>query len=892
MVLNGEARPSAEALLELARQERRGRLKVFLGASPGVGKTYAMLTAAQRLKAEGKEVIVGVVETHGRVETAQLLEGLEVLPRKPVSHRGHTLMEFDLDAALARRPKLIIVDELAHSNAPDSRHPKRYQDVEELLDAGIDVWTALNIQHVESLSDVVSSITGVTVRELVPDTVIERADDVVVVDITPDELLQRLREGKVYLPDNARRAADNFLKPGNLTALRELALRRTADRVDDQMVSYLRRNAIEGPWPTAERILVCVGPDPNSQAVVRAASRLAGGLNASWVAVHVQRLGEDLDDTAAKRIDDALELARRLGADTTRLAARDLPDEVLRYARRENITQIVLGRSRAGWLRRLIGQSLSEEITRQAPGIAIHVITREEDEKSQVKWASLISPSQRFGLAGAPVAVAAAILLGKLAAQWLNVTSISMIFLLAVLLCAVNFGVLSAVLAALLSFFAYNFFFIAPIHTFTVASPHELLALAIFLVVAIVTGGLAGRIRERSDAAQRRIRQTQTLFDFSRKLSGTAGLDDVLWAVASQTAGAVRGQSIVLLASGDDLAIRAAFPPEDTMGPSEWAAARWALKHGEVAGRNSTTLPNAQYRFTPLQTSRGMVGVIGVKQGTDTLTGEDDRMLQSLFDQTALALERTLLVQDASKAQAAAESERLRSALLSSLSHDLRTPLASILGSATSLRSLGDKMPKAARDDLLAAIEEETVRLSNFVANLLDMTRLESGTLDLQRDWVDMGDVVRAAAARARKLWPDRPIVLKIEADVPFVHGDSTLLEQVVFNLLDNANKYAPAGTPVKVDLSGEAGDVVLAVTDEGPGIPQEDLERVFDKFYRGVEGDGRPAGTGLGLSIGRGVVTAMGGKIQAESPVAGGKGTRIRIELPAGSPVKGQSEN
>jgi two-component system sensor histidine kinase KdpD len=891
MALNGGARPSAEALLELAKQERRGRLKVFLGASPGVGKTYAMLSAAQRLKADGKEVVVGVVETHGRAETAQLLEGLEVLPRKPVTYRDHTLMEFDLDGALARRPKLIIVDELAHTNAPESRHPKRYQDVEELLDAGIDVWTALNIQHVESLSDVVSSITGVTVRELVPDTVIERADDVVVVDITPGELLQRLKEGKVYLPDNARRAADNFMKPGNLTALRELALRRTADRVDDQMVSYLRQNAIEGPWPTAERILVCVGPDPNSQAVVRAASRLANGLNASWVAVHVQRMGEELDDTAAKRIDDALELARRLGAETTRLAAHDLPDEVLRYARRENITQIVLGRSRAGWFRRLMGKSLSEEITRQAPGIAVHVITREEGEKPQLNWASLITSSQRFGLAAAPAAVAAAILLGKLAAHWLNVTSVSMVFLLAVLLCAVNFGVSSAVLAALLSFFAYNFFFIEPVHTFTVASPHELLALAIFLAVAIVTGGLAGRIRDRSDAAQRRIRQNQTLFDFSRKLSGTAGLDDVLWAVASQTAGAVRGQSIVLLANGDDLAIRAAFPPEDTMGPSEWAAARWAMKHGEVAGRNSTTLPNAQYRFTPLRTSRGTVGVIGVKPGADALTAEDDRMLQSLFEQTALALERTLLVQDATKAQAAAESERLRSALLSSLSHDLRTPLASILGSTTSLRTLGDKMSKSARDDLLATIEEETLRLSNFVANLLDMTRLESGALDLKRDWVDMGDIMRAAAERARKLWPDISITLKIEADTPLVHGDSTLLEQVVFNLLDNAHKYAPAGMPIEVGLSAAAGEVNLTVTDDGPGIPADDLERVFDKFYRGVEGDGRPAGTGLGLSISRGVVNALGGRISAESPVAGSRGTRIHIALPAGSSLPDEAE-
>jgi two-component system sensor histidine kinase KdpD len=885
MAVTREARPSAEALLEVASQERRGRLKVFLGASPGVGKTFAMLSAARRLKAEGKDVLVGVVETHGRQETEQLLDGLDVLPRKSVSYRGHTFMEFDLDAALKRRPSLIIVDELAHTNAPDSRHPKRYQDVGELLDAGIDVWTALNIQHLESLSDVVSSLTGVTVRELVPDTVIEKADDVVVVDITPGELIQRLKEGKIYLPENARRAADNFLKPGNLTALRELALRRTADRVDDQMVSYLRQNAIEGPWPTAERILVCVGPDPNSQAVVRAAGRLANGLNGSWVALHVQRLGEELDGAAAKRIDDALDLARRLGADTARLAARDLPIEMLRYARRENITQIVLGRSRAGWFKRLIGKSLSEEVTRLASGIAVHIITRDEGEEPNRYWRGLIAPIRAAGLIVAPITVGVAVIIGKLALHWLNLPSLSMIFLLAVLLCAVNYGLRSAVLAAILSFLAYNFFFIAPVHTFTVASPHELLALVIFLVVAIVTGGLAGRIRERSDAAQRRIRQTQMLFDFSRKLSGTAGLDDVLWAIASQTAGAVKGQSIVLLADGDDLVIRAAFPPEDTMGPSEWAAARWAMSHGEVAGLDSTTLPKAQYRFTPLRTSRGTVGVVGIRPGEETLTDDDHRLLDSLFDQTAIAIERILLVQNANEALATAESERLRSALLSSLSHDLRTPLASILGAVTSLRSLGERMPKDTRDDLLAAIEEETIRLSNFVANLLDMTRLESGTLDLKRDWVDLGDMVRAAVSRAQKLWPERPVTLAIAPDVPPVRGDSGLLEQVIFNLIDNANKYSPIDEPIDIALMAEPGMAVLTVVDKGPGIPEQDLERVFTKFYRGVEGDGRRAGTGLGLAIARGVVDAMGGKITAESPVGNGRGTRLRIALPATAP-------
>lgn len=887
MAQDPELRPSPDALLKLAEREKRGKLKVFLGASPGVGKTYAMLSGAKRLMAEGRDVVVGLVETHGRADTAALLEGLEVLPRRPVVYKDRTLMEFDVDAALARRPQLIIVDELAHTNAPDSRHPKRFQDVEELLAAGIDVWTALNIQHVESLSDVVAGITGIMVREVVPDTVIEKADDVVVVDITPDELLERLKDGKVYLPENARRAADNFFKPGNLTALRELALRRTADRVDDEMVDYLRQNAIEGPWPTAERILVCVGPDLHSQVVVRVASRLASGLNAGWVAAHLDHVGRDGQGAdALKRVDEALKLAARLGADVSRLSAHDLPTEVLRYARRENITQIVLGRSRASWLKRALGRSLSDEITKQAEGIAIHIVTPPKGKVALFHWPRpIIAASALFAAMGA---VALAVALGLYAMHWLKAPAISMFFLAAVLLCANRFGTGSALIAAILSFFAYNFFFIEPTYTFTVASPHELLALTVFLLVAVITGGLSGRVREQSDAAGRRIFQTQMLFDFSRKLSGTATLDDVLWAVASQTASAIKGETIVLLAEKGELVIKAAFPPEDTMGASEWTAARWALAHREPAGLRTTTLPNAHFAFRPLTTPRGVVGVMGLRPGPTGLSAEDERVVEALIDQTTVAIERTLLVGDAARAEAAAESERLRSALLSSISHDLRTPLATILGAVTSLRSLGGNMPAESRDELLAAIEEETRRMSRFVTNLLDMTRLEGPHLDIKRDWVDLGDVIRAAAERARAAWPQRVVELAVKAGLPLVHGDGGLLEQVVFNLLDNANKYSAAGTPTKVTAARTGAEIVLSVSDEGQGIPAADLERVFDKFYRVKQDDGRGAGVGLGLAICRGIVTALGGTISAASPLENGRGTRIAIRLP----VHGYREN
>lgn len=887
-----DKRPSPEALLALAEKEGggRGRLRVFLGAAPGVGKTFAMLSGARRLKAEGVDVVIGLVETHGRSDTAALLEGLEVLPRKPLPYRGRVLMEFDIDAALARRPALLVVDELAHSNTPDCRHPKRYQDVEELLGAGIDVWTALNIQHLESLSDVVSRLTSVRVRETVPDTVIERADEVVLVDITPDELIARLKEGKVYLPENARRAVDHFFKAANLTALRELALRRTADRVDDQMVAYLRQNAIEGPWPTAERLLVCVGPDALSETVVRAGGRLANGLNATWVAVHFDRPdARPLSPAERHRLDETLRLAERLGAETARLTARDLPDELLRYAQRENITQIVLGRSHAGWLARLRRRSLPDEIVRRAADVAVHIVT---GSAAGARPPRLPRPRPEVravatAVAGAALAVAGAVGLGLGISQLAVLPNISMIFLAAVVLCALALGRLSAVTAAVLSFLAYNFFFIEPLYNFSVAKPHELFALVMFLFVAVTVGSLAGRVRDQAEATRRRVVTTLALYDFSRKLSGTAKLEDVLWAVTAQLQGLIGGRIVLLLPEGHDLVLKASWPPEDQLEPTEWAAARWAHRHGETAGWQSKTLPRALYQFRPLRTSQGIVGVVGVrpKEAGKPLNGEDERALEAILDQAAVAIERTRLVDETAQAKAAVESERLRSALLSSISHDLRTPLASILGAVTSLRDLGARMTPAVRDDLLVAIEEETRRLSRFVSNLLDMTRLEAGALELTRDWIDMADVVRGGVRSAEKAFPNRTLRLSIEPGDMLIKGNATLLEQVLFNLLDNADKYGGAGTATAVELARRGPAVVMSVSDDGPGVPADQLERIFDKFYRVAHGDGRAAGTGLGLAICRGIVTAMGGSIRAESPIAGDRGTRIVVMLPAAEP-------
>jgi two-component system sensor histidine kinase KdpD len=877
-----QRRPSPKALLELAGKENTGKLKVFLGAAPGVGKTYAMLSAARVQKAENVDVVVGLVETHGRAETAALLEGLEVLARRPVTYRNRTLMEFDVDAALARKPELLLVDEFAHSNAPGSLHAKRYQDVEEILRAGIDVWTTLNIQHLESLTDIVERITGVTVRESVPDKVLERADEIVVVDLPPDELIERLHEGKVYLPENARRAVDQFFKPGNLTALRELALRRTADRVDEKMLEHLRQSAIEGAWPTAERLLVCVGSDDLSDTVVRTASRMAAALKSPWVALQLQSVEpERAGRTARRRSEKTLRLAERLGADIVRVTGKDMVSEILRYARHNNITQIVVGRSGAGWLSRLAGRSLSDALIADAKDIAVTVIAADQPRKWS--WRPPELPSTVTVLLTSLTAVAAATLAGVGLSQVTPLPNVSLLYLLGVLGCALRFGTGSAICASILSFLAYNFFFIEPTLTFTVAKPHELVSLFVFLAVAMLTGGIAGRLRERTDAIFERATETQALYDFSRKLSGAGKLDDVVWALAKQAAQTVKGSSIILLSDGKDLTIRGGWPPEDTLATPDWAAARWAFRESQPAGRFTGTMPNARYHFRPLGAPDEPRGVLGVDPGEkeDHLPGTTEGALQALSDQAAIALERTLLVEEAAKSEAAIESERLRSALLSSISHDLRTPLSSIVGSVTSLRTLGDRMPKEDHADLLTTIEEEAIRLSRFVANLLDLTRLEAGALDIRKDWVDVADAARGAVARAQKSFPKRKTELKLAPELPLIRGDAALLEQVIFNLLDNADKYGGEASITRIKGARDKDAVELSVTDQGPGIPPEALERVFEKFYRVGHGDGRAPGTGLGLSICQGIIKAMGGSITAVSPVAGGKGTCMIIRLP-----------
>lgn len=882
-------RPDPDALLALAEKDRRGKLTVFLGAAPGVGKTYAMLSRAGRLKADGIDIVVGLVETHGRNETAALLGDLEVLPRQRIAHRGRMLEEFDLDAALARRPRIVIVDELAHSNPEGSRHPKRHQDIEELIAAGIDVWTALNIQHLESLADLVAQITGVTVRERVPDLVLKRADEVRLVDLPPTELIDRLKEGKVYLPESAGRAVDRFFRLGNLTALRELALRRTADRVDDQMVDYLKQNAIDGPWATGERLIVCVGSDTLSEKVVRVASRLASGLNAPWIVVSIERSDREVETPERlQKIETLFRLAEQLGAETRRIIGNDFVDEILKLARREHATQIVIGTRRRRGLE-LLSRSLPDALSRKASGLGVYMVTPDKNEK-QRQTLRLPAPNLAtlrqsvliaFGFVVSTTAV------GKVIDRFVDLPNISLLFLLAVLGASVSGGYMSAFLAAMLSTLAYNFFFIDPLHTFTVAAPHEVFALFVFLAVAIIAGGFASRIREQGEIARIRATALQSLYDFSRKLASTAKTDDAIWLTVSQLQTSLKRKVVLLLARKEELGVAAAWPPDADLDVTDLAAARWAHEKREAAGHGTGTLPNSRFEFRPLLGPHGIVGVCGIEHTADRLDLNAERTLTAILDQTAIALDRARLAEETVVQAARLEGERYREALLSSISHDLRTPLATITGAVTSLRQLGERMTADNRDDLLQSIEEESGRMSRFVANLLDMTRIEAGTLKPKRDWVDVTDVVQSAVERTRKYAPGRIIETGIAADLPLIEGDSVLLGQVLFNLLDNAVKYGGDDT-INVYARRDGKDVLISVTDLGKGIPPEDLDRIFEKFYRRGKPDGRSPGTGLGLSIARGFVEAMGGRIHAESPAFKKKGTRIVMRFPGSNEAKG----
>lgn len=892
---SADRRPSPDALLREAQQAEQGRLKIFFGAAPGVGKTYEMLTVAQAKKAEGTDVVVGVVETHGRKETEALLQGLEIISRRVIQYKGHTLTEMDLDAILARRPRLVLVDELAHTNAPDSRHPKRYMDVEELLAAGIDVYTTLNIQHLESLNDVVAGITTVRVRETVPDSIIDRADDIELVDLTPDDLITRLNEGKVYVPDQAERATKHFFSPGNLTALRELALRRTAQRVDAQMVDYMRAHPVEGMWPApaGERVLVAVDSEPGSHAIVRYAKRVADRLRTQWTAIHVETPANRCAGEAERdKIAQTLRLAQRLGGAAISIPGQDAALAIAEYARANQIAHIILKKSMRPRWRDLFDEPFTQKLIRNAGDASVHIVPSPKDLSARRRTAvdAKARPPRRIEVQAYIASVgyvAAATAIATVLRQTFGVTSAAQCFLIAILVSAVNSGLWASLFASLLSVLSYNFFFLQPLNTLTIAGPENVFSLFFFAVVAFIASNLAGRVRGQAIAAWERTRITEELYLFSRKLAGTASIDDLLWATAHQIALMLKVRVVLLLPEKGSLTVKAGFPPEDLLDEADLAAARWCFEKQQSTGRGADTLPGAKRRFMPLRTGRGVVGIVGLDRDEPglLLTPEESRLLDALADLAALAIDRVNLASEADRARLAEETDRLRSALLTSISHDLRTPLASILGSATSLitnwREFGDEV----RMGLLRTVQEEAERLNRFIGNLLDMTRLESGALVPQTGPVDISEIIGATVQRSSKILKNHNVEIDIEPDLPMVKGDMVLTEQVLFNLLDNAAKYAPQSSRILITAAQERGQIAIRVLDEGEGIADADLERVFDRFYRVRRGDRQRAGTGLGLAICRGFVEAMGGTITAANRLSR-KGAVFTIMLPSAGPA------
>jgi two-component system sensor histidine kinase KdpD len=871
-----EQRPSPDALLAEARREgtgRSGRLKIFVGAAPGVGKTFEMLQEAHAKLQEGVDVVAGVVETHGREETEALLAGLEVIPRKPTVYINRILNEFDIDAALKRRPALILVDELAHTNIPGSRHPKRYQDVEELLDAGIDVYTTVNIQHIESLNDVVAQITHVRVREVVPDAILDRADAVELVDLTPDDLIQRLKEGKVYVPKQAERALKHYFSPANLTALRELALRRTAERVDEQLLEQMQARAIPGPLPAGERILVCVSEDPRSAGLVRHAKRLADRLRATWTALYVETARSlRLDEEERNRIAETLRLAERLEGEavTVPAAARRIADDVLAYARRSNANHIIIGKSeRSRWFEILHG-SVVHDLVRRAGNISVHVIAGEELPEHAPPRPMIGAEASRtvdpLPYVAALLAVAAALGIGLYVQPLFGIENVDLIFLTAVVGIALRYGLWPSLIASAAASLAYNFFFLPPVYTFTIADPTNVAAFVLFAALSFIVSNLAARGRMQTMTAQERVRTVEQLYAFSRKLAGAGTLDDVLWATAHQIAAMLKVRVVLLLPENGAVAVKAGYPPEDRLEDGDLAAAKWAWEKNRPAGRDSDALPGAKWLFLPLRTGRGPIGILGISRdepGPLVRAGQQ-RLLDALSDQGALAIERVHLVEDIERVRRVTETDRLRSALLTSISHDLKTPLAAVLGAAGALRDLSRSLDENARADLLATIIDEAERLNRFIANLLDMTRLESGAVVPNAAPHDIGEIIGSALERARKILARHRVEVEIASGLPPVVVDPVLFEQALFNLLDNAGKYSPVQTTVRVQCWRDRDAVHLQVLDEGEGVPADELDRIFDKFYRAQKGDKVRAGTGLGLAISRGFVEALGGTIAA----------------------------
>ena len=894
MTDRGDERPDPDALLAQISEDEtraaRGRLKVFFGASPGVGKTYAMLAEARRLREQGRDVVVGVVETHGRQDTTKLLAGLEILPRRKSDNRGHPLEEFDLDAALARKPALLVVDELAHTNAPGSRHPKRYQDVLELLAAGIDVHTTVNVQHIESLNDIVGGITGIKVRETLPDRIFDQADEVVLVDLPPDDLLQRLREGKVYIGEQAERAVQNFFRKGNLLALRELALRRTADRVDTQMRSYRDEHVIGAPvWQAGNALLAAVGPRGGDEIVVRAAARLAAALNARWHAIFVETPAlAGLPDTQRRGVLATLKLAQELGAQTATVRASLPSSGLVDYARTHNLGTIVLGRGptrRRPFLR--WRKSTAAQVSASAPDLDFMAIARAAPSPATPTATSRAPIAANWrGYGGALVLSAAAALLAAPLSHTFELANIVMLFLLAVVGAALLFGRGPAVLAAVVNVLAFDFFYVPPKMSFAVRDAQYVFTFIVMLIVGLAIGQLTARLRFQARFATQGEEQARRLFEMARELSAALAPEQVAEIGEQFITGTARAKSTVLTLDEDETlrpAVAGAGPEVDM------AIARWCVDHAEPAGVGTDTLPSAGKLYLPLKAPVRTRGVLVVEPDDAGLlmVPEQRRLLETCAALIAIALERVHFVTVAQRTLVDMESERLRNSVLSALSHDLRTPLTALVGLSETL-ALDLARGGEGGEAKALAIRDQARRTARLVDNLLEMARLEAGRVDVRKDWQSLEELVGSALGALEQPLAGRPVEVALPADLPLVSCDGVLIERVLVNLVENATKYTPPGTPIRIVARAAGGVIEVAVEDRGPGLPPGRERAIFDKFARGNPESVVP-GVGLGLAICRAIVEAHRGTIRAENRDSGG--ARFVFTLPADEPPPAPAE-
>jgi two-component system, OmpR family, sensor histidine kinase KdpD len=885
-------RPNPDELLRRVTaaeaREKRGKLTVFFGAAPGVGKTYAMLEVARaEMEREKRDVVLGIVETHGRYETGAQLLGLELLPRRKLHYKGVDIEEFDIDAALKRHPQVLLVDELAHTNAEGSRHPKRWQDVEELLDAGIDVFTTMNVQHVESLNDVVAKVTGVRVRETVPDSVLANAHEIKLVDLPPDDLLERLRDGKVYVPAQAQRAIENFFKKGNLIALRELALRHTAERVDAQMREYRQAQGIEQTWAVTEQLLVAVSPSPYSARLIRAARRMAASLHARWYAVYVERpSATQLPKAMEAQLSQNLRLAEQLGAEVVTLSGNNATDEILRFAHERNITKLIVGKPVAGGWRSRFRASLVDQIVRQSQDIDVYVTAGDADEArkepEKVERAPIHIPSIVAAVGVSAFSTGVTLLLfGRD-----QLPDVVMIYLLGIMLVSSRFRMGASVLAAFLSVAAFDFFFVPPYLTFAVADFRHATTFIVMFVVAIVISGLTQRIRNEAAAARERELRTATLYELSRELAGAQDSQSVIQAAASHIEKVFRSQVTVFTPAAAGGRVDRAYATRGAGAASERESsiAQWVLANQHEAGLGTGTLPGGTTLYVPLIASGGVVGVLGLMpdepQRFDQI--EQRRRVDAFAAQMALAVERAMLADETGKARREIEAEQLRSSLLSSVSHDLRTPLAVITGSTSTLLQGGSGISDATRQDLLKTVLEEAEHLNRLIRNLLDMTRLESGAVKVRKEWLPLEELVGAALNRVDSRLTGREVHVDLPRELPLVPCDAVLIEQTLINLLENAAKYSTGGIDIKAIVRGT--EIVVEVADRGPGIVAGQEKRIFDKFQRAGR-EGNPEGVGLGLTICRAIVSAHGGRIWVQNRPGGGASFQFALPIDGEAP-------